>query len=180
MNRFFLLTLLFLFYYAANAHANNVVNNECSICRMLCVASDPSTSTSLIRAYTHTYYHSQISIKAKIFRLFSNMNKFLLLSLLSIIYCTAEAHKDIILSDECPACRMPCEVFNHCSGSSCIFAFLSQNPVILRYFNNEIIIYIRSILLQTFNITLATKIIYAFDGAHRYVLPMVFLISRRS
>ena len=55
MNRFFLLTLLSLFYYVANAYANNVVNNECSTCRMPCIVSDPNTSTSLIRAYTHTH-----------------------------------------------------------------------------------------------------------------------------
>ena len=60
------------------------------------------------------------SIKAKIFRLFPNMNKFLLLSLLSIIHFAAEAHEDIILSGECPACRMPCEVSNNSSALSLI------------------------------------------------------------
>ena len=59
------------------------------------------------------------SIKTKIFILFLNMDHFLLLSLLSIIYCAAEAH-EIILSDECSSCRMPCEISNHRSESSLI------------------------------------------------------------
>ena len=40
--------------------------------------------------------------------------------------------------------------------------------MILRYFNNEIIIYIRSILFVNIQYYLVSKIIYAFDGAVKF------------
>ena len=55
------------------------------------------------------------------------MNRFLLLTLLSVIYCIAKAHDDTVLNDDCSTCRMPCVMSNpKINRSSLIRAYTSS------------------------------------------------------